>query len=107
MKNHFKKYQGYYAAYVLFLICVFGAAEIYSFWDFDPIGPGELYLVDKHAWEHQNPYRLAEYMSFEEWQQRQDEKVQSFVDWVGDGCAASFDPWYAGNAGGNELNRRD
>lgn len=72
-----------------YLALVFVAAEIHSFiFDLEPRVLWHEYEVDQ---EKEPTLTIAE------WIERQDRASERFLDWVADGTASAFDPWYQEN----------
>ena len=96
MKKHFKTYRKYYTIYGIFLVCLFGSAEIYSHWHFEVINPAELYLIDKKEYDSRTGGEIP-FMSIQEWQQDQDNRQKGLVNEITHQICESFDPWYERN----------
>jgi len=89
-----KNYRRYYITYVVFLVCLFSSPHIYSFFSDFHISDGyEHYEMDRRDWERQNPGEIA-YMSFGEWQQKEDEHFRGCFESICNECASVFDPWH-------------
>lgn len=86
-------YRPYIIAYAIFLICLFTSPYLYSFFDFHVSDAYEHYELDRKDWERQNPGEIS-YMSYPEWQQRDDDQTRGFFNEFANQCAMSFDPWF-------------
>lgn len=91
--SHLKKYKPYYITYAAFVVCLFGAAEIYSHLHFEAVPLAEMYQADKDRWEKTH---LSEqcFMNYNDWIQEQDQKSADFYREFGNQCASTFDPWF-------------
>lgn len=96
MKKHFKEYRNYYVTYAVFLVCLFGAAEIRSHLHFEAVPLAEMYQSDKDKWDSTH---LSEqcFMTYGEWMQEQDRRSDDFLKEFGNQCASTFDPWFEPN----------
>ena len=92
-KSHLKSYKAYYITYAVFLMCLFSSPHIYAFFDFHVSDGSELYEIDRRDWENKNPGEMP-FMSFTEWQQKEDEHSRNAFEYICNESASLFDPWH-------------
>jgi len=72
----------------------------YSYFDVDLNGAQNIYDLQKQIYDRDNNNEWSPpFPTFEEWEQRNEEKTSEALRDLAEGCAAAFDPWYENNRG--------
>ena len=91
----------HYCALGMFLLA--GVMAFSYVYDIEYIGGEKRYEMDKADWKRDHPLDGQVYMSYNEWEERNERREERMWDYIGEECAACWDSRYDRDY--NEPNR--